>query len=323
MQFGVPCIVHEADTDAGHPTNLLDSDWDEDSLVLPPERPLNEPTPVLLYCFKSRLLRLTRKVIRHALSPRPPAYSDTVNLSNELHSVWATVPPFLKVERKLRDCAFDKPAGTITHSMMLTMVYLQAICVLHRGYLTYEKDNPVYEPSRNEVRAAALRTIELQVEFETETKPGGRLAGERQLANSISTHAFLLASTIVCLDLTESVGLCPESAETARKVSALKDAYDIWNARKATSRDAVHATKVLGAIIKKVHASLRDARRERELQIISEQSSLNGVSSSSDGFDLMSQDWDAEMPFGEILNDPDTIDWVSITSLLHIPNCAG
>lgn len=86
FQFGLPATVHDEDVDVGYPVNLLDDDFDEDSQELPPERPFTDPTPALYFCFKSRHVRLLRRVIRHAGTARATDYEATMRLGEELEA---------------------------------------------------------------------------------------------------------------------------------------------------------------------------------------------------------------------------------------------
>ena len=86
FQFGMPTVIHDEDTDTGRPTNLLDQDFDEDCVELPPERPFTDDTPVLYFCVKSAKIRLLRKISRHALGPNATDRDKTMALTMELKS---------------------------------------------------------------------------------------------------------------------------------------------------------------------------------------------------------------------------------------------
>ena len=155
---------------------------------------------------------------------------------------------------------------------------------------------------------SALRILDLHTEFEYETRPAstaaaatagsppddfeksksggtlsrgaGRLAVDRHMLSTLALHDFLLAATILCLDLIEegrSKGTrdkstnhpSPGTASTAAsgggepsleeraadrgaKLDALRRAYALWHEQRLTSRDAAHAARVLGAIVTKL-----------------------------------------------------------------------
>ncbi|EOO00357.1 putative fungal specific transcription factor domain-containing protein [Phaeoacremonium minimum UCRPA7] len=251
FQQGMPTIVHEDECDTDGPTNLRDEDFDEDTSVLPPGRPFTEATPVLYYCYKSPKIRLLRRVIRHAMSSKQTDYEETWKLSNELQALHDRVPPSLRWV-PISTTSFLDTGTLIMRRMTIEVVYWKSLCVLHRRYLTVEKDNPKYERSREICRAAAVRLLELQAEFDDETQRGRRLEGGMYLMSNLSMHDFLMAAMIVCLDLSEK--LPSSETERTRKVEILQRTYKLWSNRICISKDAAHATRVLGAILTKISA---------------------------------------------------------------------
>ena len=55
---GLPAIIHEDDCDIGPPSNLFDTDFDEDCEAVPPSRPPTDSTPMLYYCYTGRLAKI-------------------------------------------------------------------------------------------------------------------------------------------------------------------------------------------------------------------------------------------------------------------------
>ncbi len=84
---------------------------------------------------------------------------------------------------------------------------LKTICVLNRTFLTYQRTEPRYAPAREECRLAALHILDIFVEYTAESRPGGRLEGDAHGLSSLTLHDCLLAATVLCLDLMESVDL--------------------------------------------------------------------------------------------------------------------
>lgn len=204
FQQGMPTIVHEDECDTDEPTNLRDEDFDEDTTVLPPGRPFTDATPVLYYCYKSPKVRLLRRVIRHAMSNKQTDYEATWKLSDELQALHDRVPPSLRWV-PISTTSFLDTGTLIMRRMTIEVVYWKSLCVLHRRYLTVEKDNPKYERSREICRSAASRLLEIQAEFDDETQKGRRLEGGMYLLSNLSMHDFLMAAMILCLDLSEKL----------------------------------------------------------------------------------------------------------------------
>ncbi|KAI0157002.1 hypothetical protein GGR57DRAFT_77434 [Xylariaceae sp. FL1272] len=246
---GVPPVIRDDECDTESPGNLYDSDFDENMMVLPPSRPPTEPTSTLYLCIKSKLCRILRRIIRLTLSINPPAYDEILRLNDELLEYHNQVPPSLQI-KPIRSYSFTDQTHDIMNRLLLELMFLKSICVLHRPYLSREKDNPICDLSRTACREAALRIMDLHVEYEEESKPGGRMHEDKYMLSSLTLHDFLIASMIICLDLTENQ---PSSAaDRSRKLKALGASYKIWSERKHSDKDAAHATRVVGAILRKV-----------------------------------------------------------------------
>lgn len=204
FQLGMPPIIRDDECDTDSPSNLFDADFDENVMALPPPRPATEPTSILYLCYKSKLCRLLRRVIRFALSIQPPPYEEIAKLDDELHQYHAQVPLSLQI-KPIRSYSFTDHTYDIMHRLMLEMMYLKSLCVLHRPYLNRDKDNPRYDRSRNTCRDAALRILDLHAEYEEESKPGGRIHEDKYMLSALTLHDFLIAAMILCLDLTENL----------------------------------------------------------------------------------------------------------------------
>ncbi|KAI1332773.1 hypothetical protein F5Y16DRAFT_125299 [Xylariaceae sp. FL0255] len=247
--MGVPPIIRDDECDTESPGNLYDSDFDENMMVLPPSRPVTEPTSTLYLCIKSKLCRILRRVIRMSLSIHPPSYDEVLKVNDELIEYHNQVPASLQI-KPVRSYSFTEQSFDIMHRLMLEMMYLKSVCVLHRPYLNREKDNPRCEVSRNACREAALKIMDIHAEYEEESRPGGRLYEDKGMLASLTLHDFLIASMVICLDLTEN--LPSSAADKSRKLKALGASYKIWSERKHTDPEAAHATRVVGAILRKV-----------------------------------------------------------------------
>lgn len=204
FQLGMPPVIRDDECDTESPSNLYDSDFDENVMTLPPPRPPTEPTSTLYLCYKSKLCRLLRRVIRYALSIHPPPYEEVLKLDDELHQYHAQVPASLQI-KPVRSYSFTDQTYDIMHRLMLEMMFLKSLCVLHRPYLNREKDNPNYDGSRTTCRDAALRILDLHAEYEAESRPGGRIYEDKYMLSALTLHDFLIASMILCLDLTENL----------------------------------------------------------------------------------------------------------------------
>lgn len=206
FQHGMPPMIYEDVCDVGHPTNLLDADFDEDTAVLPPPRSDIDPTPILAWSTKSGLCSVLRRIMRHALNVTLPPFSETMALNAQLEQWYSACPASLRI-RSIKTTSFIDPNHTIMHRIMLELMFRKAQCVLHRPYISLHKDDPAYNISRQICRNAALTMLNLHIELDQEITPGGRMYEDRFMVSSLTLQHFLIASTISCLDVMESIDL--------------------------------------------------------------------------------------------------------------------
>jgi len=326
-QAGLPAIIHEDECDTEPPSNLFDSDFDEDCKALPHSRPLTDPTPMLYPCCKGRIMRVFRRVIRYALSPKTAPYEDVMKLDGELHARYAEVPASLRI--KSLSLSITDQAPVILNRLHIELLYLKSLCMLHRNYLSHERSNPTFDYSRKTCTEAALQILSCQAELHAALQPEGKFCNNKYMLSSLALHDFLLGAMITCLDLYESynrsTALSREALEAqAKKYDALKYAHSIWMSRRAFSRDARRASNVLAVVLLKVPrpdipcspGSLSQHAPSTSHMSVNGANGMETAPSSSgifswnmDGINTPGQELDT------IFNDMDYIDWVSYESL--------
>ncbi|KAH8902767.1 hypothetical protein BR93DRAFT_235495 [Coniochaeta sp. PMI_546] len=208
MQLGMPTVIQDDQCDVGSPTNLHDEDFDEDSIALPPARPDTEPTKALYLTYKSKLVRQMRHIVLHALSVRTRDYEETLTLHADLETIHNNIPSPLRVPDVRRIAAIvGTDTKMILHRIALELMYLKALCILHRPYLARQKSDPTCELSRQSCRQAALKILDLHSDMEVELRSNGKLIEQGYLLGTLTLHDFLVAAMVLCLDLNETVGL--------------------------------------------------------------------------------------------------------------------
>lgn len=252
FQLNIPTIIQADRCDVAPPSNLHDEDFDEDTAALPPSRPETEPTGALYYRYKCRLVRHLRRIMLHALSFLTPDYGKTMLLDTELEGVYHSCPISLRLPH-FRDAGQGTRTKTASHIVSLEVMYLRGLCILHRPYLARRKCDLACERSRRSCRQSALRILDLQAELEAGVQLGERMFEEGYDVLTLSKHDLLIAAMILCLDLRETVDLATEDREI--EIIALQATYTNCYNRRATSRDAAHATRVLGAMLAKMPKS--------------------------------------------------------------------
>ncbi|KAK0385036.1 hypothetical protein NLU13_7514 [Sarocladium strictum] len=251
LQQGMPPMTDPALCDTQAPSNLTDEDFDEDTVILPRPRDTTDPTPILAYITKELLCSILDRVLRLALTTGTRLYPDVLALHAELEAWHESIPACYRI-RPIKSTSFTDPNHTIMHRIMLETLYLKTLCILHREYLGHEmRRNPQFQTSAHACKLAAEKLIEIHIELDGEIQPGGRLYEDRYMVNSLTLHDFLVAAMILCVELSETKPE-PTNSDRMNQVRMLRSATCIWERRSQTSRDALHATRILKAILQRV-----------------------------------------------------------------------
>lgn len=145
-------------------------------------------------------------------------------------------------------------------------VYHKAQIVLHRPYLVRARENSRFTYSRRTCIDSALGILEFQAILHAETR-NGRLRGRSALVSSLSSADYLLAATIVCLDLYQGYQLQASrrpSTDTytwgrerrEEMMAAIQRSKDIWDELRDESMEAWKASSVLGVMLTKLHSTI-------------------------------------------------------------------
>jgi hypothetical protein len=249
FQLGLPSNIQFPTWDTRPPTNLLDSDFDEDTVQLPPARPDLEPTELLFYIAKHRLMAVFEKIIRHTLSATDRPSDELEVIEQELRGTYAALPVVFQ-PRTMADSIVDSPSVVVTR-LCVYFIYQKCLCVLHRKHVTRGRQNSVqicYDSALNLVR----RFLDIYKEFE----PGGQLETERWFMSSITWHDFLLGCTALCLTVCSTRHYAVEPASTAivdvvGSLELLQNAKAVCEKQSARSRDTRKVRQLVEATILK------------------------------------------------------------------------
>jgi hypothetical protein len=150
-----------------------------------------------------------RRIVLHALSVRTRDYEETLTLHADLEAIHDKIPPPLRVPniRGIVAAVATDRTKTILHRIALELMYLKALCILHRPYLARRKTDPACELSRQSCRQAALKILDLHSDLEVELRPNWKSFEQGYLLGTLTLHDFLVAAMVLCLDLNETAGL--------------------------------------------------------------------------------------------------------------------
>ena len=291
FQFGLPAMIRYDHIDAQSPRNLYDDEIYPDMKQLPPSRPNFEATPMSYMIAKSKMTFIFGRIVERTASiTDPPSYEETMKFDQDLREARATHPPLLQM-RAFQESARD-PANLIMQRLGLEMVYLRSQFVLHRRFIARGRENPRFALSRRTCIDASMELLAHQATLHQESQPGGRLRSVKWYISSLTTHDFLLAAMLVCLDLYH----CAEAERRGRKPSSpsspiVEDLYredrrqemlnavehciTIWESVREQSMEAYKASHALRVMVDKLKA--HQAQQETLRQMPSQQSSQSGT----------------------------------------------
>lgn len=263
LQVGLPRMVREGMYDTQMPRNLLDSDFDENTTVLPPSRDDAHPTHMGYSNAKNRLFNVFGLIVDQANSTDPITYEEVMKLDKQLIAVYQGSPEILKV-RSIQDLEDTNSATLILRKFSIDLTFQKARCVLHRKFLLPgSATTPApYPYSTSSCIEASMRLLQTQVLMHTETQPGKKLCNHTWRTSSLMTQDFLLAAMLICLHLGHTLALGAsrqstiqtESGSWTREemVQIIKQSHVIWEEMSATSTEAKKAAGALKSMIIKV-----------------------------------------------------------------------
>ena len=270
-QCGMPSLIKSADCDTALPTNIFDEEFEEDTKVLPPSRPLTEGTPMSFMIVNCHMTFVLGKILEASSALTPLSYESAMKLDSELREVRTHIPPNLAFKSR-EESALD-PASVIMQRYTLDLVYLKSQVALHRKFLNRAREHPRFNYSRRTCVEACLQMLKHQLQLHSEAQPGGRLYNVPwSVTSAVSQSDFLLAAMVVCLDLyhtaaAEARGQTQDElyewavSHRDEMSTAIERAVGIWESLRDQSMEAFKASSVLKVMLDKLrnHAALQQA----------------------------------------------------------------
>ncbi|KAF1810208.1 hypothetical protein P152DRAFT_401661 [Eremomyces bilateralis CBS 781.70] len=201
FQLGLPSMVRAIQSDTACPRNLHDSDFGVDSKELPPARPTSELTNASYSTGKMALSTIFGKATDFSHALTEPTEEEVMQLDRELQDAYAKLPESLKSPRMNEYLTITHSTELLLCSINIGMLYQKTRCVLHRRFLKHSKGDERYKYSRDSCISAAISLLEHHKTLDIACRPGGLLWKYRWYTSTVSTHDFLLAAMILCLEL--------------------------------------------------------------------------------------------------------------------------
>lgn len=263
FQLGLPSMINKLQSDTLPPHNLMDRDFSIGSTELPTSRPVGEMTPVSYSIAKSRICSVFAMATEFSHAVISPSYSEVMSLDTRLQESYDLVPPNLRI-RPLDQSITDAP-DLIMNRFNLELLYQKTRCVLHRRYLLEAHADSRFAYSRRTCIHSAMDILRHHSAIYGACQVGGQLSPVKWYMASLTTHDFLLAAMVVCLELNSNHTVGPELIEgdytrpvqvqTKDMVEALERSYQIWYKLETHSAEVRQATRALAIMLRKVKGS--------------------------------------------------------------------
>lgn len=268
---GLPRMIYPLMYDCREPRNLTEDDIHENMVELPPSRPESELTQLLYSILLTRVRNIHAKVMDIMNTTVQPPYQEIMDLDEILRHVYEKIPHSAKA---MPAEYFDTTMSpTSMRRLNLGLSFRKAEITLHRPYFILGRTDSTYEYSRRVCLNAAFEMLDFQQRLDAEVRPGGKLWSPgwqiftvSWYMSSIVAQDFLLATTVLILDLDEDIisplpataefvrsGLRLDRAPPTRKdiINVLRDAHRIWFTASTRSHEARKVAAAIRLVLRK------------------------------------------------------------------------
>jgi hypothetical protein len=252
FMLGLPSNIRLENCDTKAPRNLLDSDFDVDTKVLPEARSEHEATRLLWFIVKVRQMPNFSKASMDALSFTENSEAEILALDQDIRQMYTTIPDVLRT-RPLCESLVDEPFLIMTR-LYVEFIYLKSICVLHRRYMVR---GDIF--STKCCIEAGTRIVSKFIEMYREFSPGGQLCTERWMLSNFTVNDVLLGIMVLCLVLYKrrKDGFPTPSTDDETNV----DSTVLPTINESTEREILGLLEQAHAILVEKSQASRDVRR--------------------------------------------------------------
>jgi hypothetical protein len=255
-------MIYDHATDTHLPHNIFDEEFGVDTKVLPPSRPITEPTPMAYMISKSRLCSEFGSILQTVTRVgKPVTYEEILVHDRRLREIHDELPPHLKMQPL--EGSHD-PVTLLIARFNINMLFQKVMCSLHRKHMIKARQNPRYAHSRRSAIDASLETLgNLQTIYQ-ECQPTGRLRTMRWYVSATSKDT-LLPTMLVLIDLHHdniaAVTGARQDSQTryfwtpeqrANMISTLESVKNIWKSMATESVEAFKAANILEIMLEKI-----------------------------------------------------------------------
>ena len=231
FQLGLPAMLRAVQSDTRPPHNLFDQDFSAHSKTLPPSRPTDQITPSSYGAAKFRMCQIFALAADMSHATTAPSYTEVMDLDAKLEEAKANIPGALQFQA-LELCVTEDPESLMCR-FNLELLYLKTKTVLHRRFMVATATQAAESYSRECCIGSAMKTLRHHQEIYQASSPGGQLESVSWYMCSIGTHDFLLASMIICVELSRQLNeqsdpATDKIATRGDMIAALEASKRVW-----------------------------------------------------------------------------------------------
>ncbi|KXJ91778.1 hypothetical protein Micbo1qcDRAFT_57767 [Microdochium bolleyi] len=258
----LPTMLYAHDTDTELPRLIFDEEFGPETKVLPPSRPITEPTPIAYQVGKAKICFEFGNILQTIARLSPPISYDEILLRDaKLREAQSELPPHLKMQPLENS---QDPVTLLLARLNLSFLYYKIMCILHRKHMILARNNPRYAHSRRSAIEASLDTLELFRSVCRECEPDGRLRTHKWFVGSVSRDT-LLATMLILMEVYENEsntasGKRQDSqtmyfwtpAQRQEMIDSVTGIREIWKKLASETVEAYKALNIIDIVLAKV-----------------------------------------------------------------------
>ena len=299
---GFPRLMPAIYSDTMEPHNIHDWEFSDHITVLPPSRPLAEPTPVTYMIVKGRLFRALGRITDFNSIPSLGSYNTVLEIDKSVDEAYRSFPPHMKVHGGKGDLGSFNNKSDLS-MLQLESMYHRGMCTLHRKFIAKGRFDSQYNFSRDRCISSALALLDCQHMLEPTWY---KFSQTRQM--------LTLAAMILFLEL-EHRQKGPDidtSFDSGTLLQALDKSCALWEDAKSSCDEAWRIHRILVGMLSSFQTG--SGTSSSQAQASEPRFEIPGLSAQ---FQQINGSLSLENDSFEMSNEMD-IDWVGPSNLIQV-----
>jgi hypothetical protein len=260
FQVGLRSMINLSELSSNLPRNIEDDDnFHEHIETLPAPHPPSENTSISFMIAKATLVLSFAALLKEMSHSEQVPYERVLEIDKNLRQSYNMIPEHYKLHPLSH--TDTTPISLIASRFMLANLHHKSMCVLHSRYLEIARSDTRYLYSRRACLESAVRLLSFQAIQNEQSIAAQSRHNLNRYQTSLTTHDFLLAATIISVELSLGMGKSPfegrgDAGPTRKElIAALEQSVKIWICLRDRSIEAYKAADVLSMLLNKFRSS--------------------------------------------------------------------